>query len=49
MSIDKTDAIFEVYTDHIVQHSASCDEALLWIISQPISERSVRSYIYCII
>lgn len=44
MLISQTDAIFEVYTDRIVQKSTNCDKALLWILSQAISEFSVCLY-----
>ena len=37
-SLNRTDAIFEVYTDRIVEKTKSCDKGLLWIISQDISE-----------
>ena len=43
MLISRTDAIFEVYTDRIVQKAKNSDEALLWIFSQTISEFSVCS------
>ena len=39
--INQTDAIFEVYTDRVVKKSTRCDKALLWILSQAISEFSV--------
>ena len=41
MEINRTDAIFEVYTDLIVKKKLSCNKALLWIFSQSISEFSV--------
>ena len=40
-NINRTDAIFEVYTDRIVEKTKSCDKGLLWIVSQDISEFSV--------
>ena len=39
--INRTDAIFEVYTDRIVEKTQDCNKALLWITSQEISEFSV--------
>lgn len=41
LHINRTDAIFEVYTDDIIEQVQSCDKALIWIISQEISEFSV--------
>ena len=41
MEINRTDAIFEVYTDLIVKKKLTCDKALLWVFSQSISEFSV--------
>ena len=41
MQVNRTDAIFEVYTDRIVKKKKNCDKALLWIFSQAISEFSV--------
>ena len=41
MPIGRIDAIFEVYTDRIVKNLETCDEALLWIFKQDISEFSV--------
>jgi len=43
-SLNRTDAIFEVYTDCIVKKTKSCDKGLLWIISQEISEFSVCAH-----
>jgi len=39
--IDRTDVIFEVYTDRIVEKEKSIDGALLWVFKQDISEFSV--------
>lgn len=39
--INRTDAIFEVYTDRIIEKTQNCDKALLWIMSQELSEFSV--------
>ena len=41
LNVNRTDAIFEVYTDRIVEKTKSCDKGLLWIVSQDISEFSV--------
>ena len=41
LQVERTDAIFEVYTDRIVKKLQTCDEALLWIFRQSISEFSV--------
>ena len=41
LHLNRTDAIFEVYTDDIIEQVQSCDRALLWIVSQEISEFSV--------
>ena len=38
MQIKRVDAILEVYTDRIVKKSKTCDEALLWVSKQDISE-----------
>ena len=42
--INRTDAIFEVYTDRIIEKTQDCDKALLWITSQEISEFSVSYF-----
>ena len=42
--ITRTDAIFEVYTDRIIEKTQDCDKALLWIVSQEISEFSVSYF-----
>ena len=41
LQIDRTNAIFEVYTDRIIEKTQNCDKALLWILSQELSEFSV--------
>ena len=42
--INRTDAIFEVYTDRIIEKTQDCDKALLWITSQEISEFPVSYF-----
>ena len=42
--INRTDAIFEVYTDRIIDKTQDHDKALLWITSQEISEFSVSCF-----
>ena len=41
LQVDRTNAIFEVYTDRIIVKTQNCDKALLWILSQELSEFSV--------
>ena len=38
MLIEQSDAILEVYTDRIVNELGNCNEALLWVSKQDISE-----------
>ena len=46
--INQTDAIFEVYTDRIIEEAQTCDQALLWITShQKISELPVKPLHVC--
>lgn len=33
--INQTDAIFEVYTDHVIEQHGNNNKALLWIVSIP--------------
>ncbi|XP_065884791.1 transient receptor potential cation channel subfamily A member 1-like isoform X2 [Dysidea avara] len=44
-NLNRTDAIFEVYTDRIVEKTRSCDRGLLWIVSQDISEFSAELFV----
>ena len=45
MKISRTDAIFEVYIDRIIDKVQTCDKALLWIFKQKMmNEFSVCSY-----
>ena len=43
MQIGQTDAILEVYTDHIIEQKQNIDKALLWVTEHAISEFSVCS------
>ena len=43
MTIKRNDAILEVYTDRIVEESKGCDNAILWVSKQDISEFFVCS------
>ena len=45
MRIKRTDAILEVYTDHIIEKKSNIDEALLWVTKHAISEFSVCNHI----
>ena len=45
MNIGKMEAIFEVYTDLLVERADGfVDQALLWILRQDIKEFCVRVY-----
>ena len=45
MNIGKMEAIFEVYTDLLVERADGvADQALLWILRQDIKEFCVRVY-----
>ncbi len=47
MNIGKMEAIFEVYTDLLVQRADGfVDQALLWILRQDIKECCVRVYCF---
>ena len=43
MTIKRNDAILEVYTDRIVEKSKDCNQAILWVSKQDISEFFVCS------
>ena len=48
LQVDRTDAIFEVYTDRIIKKTQNCNKALLWLLSQQdLSEFSVSFTLIC--
>ena len=48
LHLNRTDAIFEVYTDRIIKKTQNCNKALLWLLSQQdLSEFSVSFTLIC--
>ena len=47
LQVDRTSAIFEVYTDRIIKKTQNCNKALLWLLRQDLSEFSVSFTLIC--